>query len=433
MGVGAREIALDVLISCEQDKQPYDRLIKSVLAKYDYMEANDKALIKRLCDGVIERRIELVFYINHFSRTPAGKMKPVIRNLVLMGVYQILYMDRIPDHAAVNEAVKLSKKRGLSSLSGFVNGVLRNISRNKESLPLPDRKEDVTRYLSVRYSLPEWIIDMWVGTYGTEVTEEIAKAFLEDTGVSVRFSERIMTEEIAKLIEEYESQGIKCRKSCINNKCFYLLGTEGIEKLPGFSEGKLTVQDASSAMAVKSAGIKKGDTVIDVCAAPGGKSIYAAELTGETGQVISFDVSEKKLPLIEENIERMGLKNIKAMCRDARTPDEAYIGKADVVLADVPCSGLGVIGKKKDIKYNMTPEGIESLTELQKEIIKSAFLYLCKGGTLLYSTCTIDRAENEEMAEWIEKNLPLEKTDSLQLLPGVNDCDGFFMARFVKK
>lgn len=430
MAENTREIVLDTLLVLEKGEEFSHRLIKSVLDKYNYLEERDKAFMKRLTEGTIERQIELDYYLNSCSSVPVRKMKPLIRCLMRMSVYQLLYMDNVPDSAVCNEACKLAQKRKFSNLKGFVNGVLRSIARQKDNLPLPDEKSKPMEYLSVKYSMPMWLVEIWVKTYGQETTQKMLEGLLAIHPVSLRFRTDLTEDERRQLIRQMEETGAKLMRSSLLPYLYHVENTENIAELPGYAEGKFVVQDASSAMAVEAAHIKPGDYVVDICAAPGGKSMLAAE---KAGKVLSRDVSDSKVALIEENIARMGLGNIVVEIHDATVKDESLTKQADVVLADVPCSGLGVMGKKRDIKYHITPEKIASIGEVQREIIRSSWSYVKPGGTLLYSTCTINPDENERMACWIVEEFPFELEEERQFIPGVDETDGFYYARLRRK
>ncbi len=429
MAENTREIALDTLLALERGEELSHRLIRAVLNKYDYLDERDKAFIKRLTEGTIERQTELDFYLDACSSVPVRRMKPLIRCLMRMSVYQLLYMDNVPDSAVCNEACKLAQRRKFGSLKGFVNGVLRNIARQKDSLPMPDRTAAPLEYLSVKYSMPVWLVRLWTDTYGMERAERILQGLLEIHPVSLRFSESLSEEQQERLLKEMERGGAALRQSSLLSRVYLVENTENIAELPGFAEGKFVVQDASSAMAVEAAGIKAGDFVLDICAAPGGKSIFAAEKTGKSGRVLARDVSAKKTEMISENIARTGLTNIETEVYDATHPDENMRERADVVLADVPCSGFGVMGKKRDIKYRVTPEKLPALEELQRTIIESCWQYVKPGGVLLYSTCTINSAENEKMVRWIVERFPFVLEEERQFIPGEDETDGFYYAR----
>lgn len=457
MQVNCREIVLDILLELEKGEMFSSRLIKAVLDKYDYLDGRDKGFIKRLAEGTIERQIELDYYLNQVSTVKVPKMKPLIRCLLRMGAYQIVYMDAVPDSAVCNEACKLAGKRGFHNLKGFVNGVLRslairNLAKGKDSLFLPD-EGDKAEYLSVKYSMPEWLVELWLEEYGSSATETLLEGLLRIHPVYLRFRTDLPGEEQSRLTARMEALGAVVRPGGYLPGIYAVENVEGLHKLPGFAEGAFVVQDVSSALAVEAAGIKKDDFVMDICAAPGGKCILASE---KAGRVLARDVSEAKVSLIRENLERMGRTNVVTQVYDAAVTDESYLEKADVVLMDVPCSGLGVLGKKRDIKYHVTKERMESLVKLQREIVEKSWRYVKPGGTLLYSTCTIHRAENEDMVRWIVEQFPFEPVsvrDALpeallarlqmlgrspddgwvQMLPGYMESDGFFFAKLRRR
>lgn len=430
MAENTREIVLDILLTLEKSEEFSHKLIKSVLDKYNYLEERDKAFIKRAAEGTIERKLELDYYLDAFSNVPVKKMKPLIRCLMRMSVYQILYMDNVPDSAVCNEACKLAQKRKFTGLKGFVNGVLRNISRQKQTLPLPDEKKHPIAYLSVKYSMPEWLIQLWLDAYGWQTTEKMLKGLLRIHPVSLRLRTDVSEEERQQLIHEMEAAGCKLTGSSLLPYVYYTENSENLSNLPGYAEGRFVVQDVSSAMAVEAAGLSCNDFVIDLCAAPGGKSMLAAE---KAGRVLARDVSAQKTTLITENIGRMKLENITVQVHDATVKDSMLEEQADVVLADVPCSGLGVIGKKRDIKYHITPEKIASINALQKQIIQNSWSYVKPGGVLLYSTCTIHPDENEKMTKWIMEQFPFELESQKQFIPGVDETDGFYYAKLRRK
>lgn len=468
MADNIREIALDTMLTLEQQKEYSNHLIRAVLDKYDYLSGRDKAFIKRLTEGTLERRLELDYYLNRVSSVPVGKMKPLIRELLRISLYQMLYMDTVPDSAICNEACKIAEKRGFGGLRGFVNGVLRNLARQKETLPLPDREKEPMRYLSVRYSMPDWIVDTWVGEYGMEIAETLLEGLMQVHTVSVRFRSDLSGDRREELCRELSGQGAVLHQSRYLPYVYGMEGSRGVSRLPGFDRGLFTVQDVSSALAVETAGIQKGDFVIDVCAAPGGKSLLAAE---KAGRVLARDRTEEKAELIRQAARRMEAENIQVQVYDGRSTDESLLEQADVVLLDVPCSGLGVIGKKRDIKYRASRESVREIAALQKEIVNASWRYVKPGGTLLYSTCTIHVIENEAMVKYISEELPFEpvpldgllpreimefreqfeelrgrngkpsrsglsedqRKACVQLLPGYTEGDGFFIARFMRR
>ena len=435
----SREIVLDILMEILEKGSLSHLVLKQALEKYQYLEKQERAFITRITEGTLEYLIQLDAVINRYSKVKVNKMKPVIRTLLRMSVYQILYMERVPDSAVCNEAVKLAKKRKFQGLTGFVNGVLRSIAREKENLSFTSAAE--------RYAIPQWMFDMWEKDYGKETAETIAASFLEDRPLTVRCNTSLAS--VEEIRERLLDQGIQSTVSEISETMLSLQGYDYLDMVEVFYEGKITVQDTSSSMVGIVASPKKGDFVLDVCSAPGGKSLHVADLLEGTGLVESRDLTEYKIGLVEENIARCGFTNMQTMVWDATEFDPSMEGKADIVIADLPCSGLGIIGKKPDIKMRLKEEELDSLQTLQREILSVVSRYVKPGGTLIYSTCTINKKENEENADWIAEQLPFKKKEiasllpealkkdcvenRIQLLPGIHPCDGFFISAFEKE
>jgi len=448
-----REVVLLALLSHGKNNTFSNVLVKRTLDDCGDMSQVERAFIKRLLEGVIERRTQLDAVIARFTGKPAAKLHPAILQILRMGIYQIYYMDAVPDSAACNEAVRLARRHAPARLSGFVNGVLRNVAREraagKKDTALMQDDETRMRDLEESYSMPAWIIRMWEAELGKEQTIALLASLLEIRPVCARFCRPGSAGAArGRLIHRLRAAGALVEEGRWLSDSFRLRRTSDLRKLPGFSEGLWTVQDESSMLAVTAAGLRGEETVFDVCAAPGGKTFLAAEkLLKGGGKVYAFDLTRRKTDRIREGAERLLLSNIVVQERDARLVFPEDEGKADVLLCDLPCSGLGVIGKKRDIKYRASMEGILELQKLQREILRSAVRYLKKGGILLYSTCTISSAENEDNADWIEQTLGLQpeglgpflpadipgiQGNRLQLLPHIHGTDGFFMARFRK-
>lgn len=440
-----RELAVLMLLEIVEKEKYSHLVIRDVLNKYNYMEGRDKAFLKRITEGTLERMIQIDYILNQFSGVPVSKMKPFIRNLLRMSVYQLIFMDAVPDRAVCNEAVKLAGKKGFGTLRGFVNGVLRNISREKQNLTYPDKETDPTLYLSVVYSMPLWLTEKFVAERGMEQTERMLQSFLSPSPVTVRIKESLTMEEKEDLIQKIEEAGVSVEQHPYEPYAFWLGKTEGMERLPGFAEGLFMVQDVSSMLVCEAANIRAGNYIIDVCAAPGGKALHAADKLKGTGLVSARDLTENKVNLIRDNIDRMKAGNVEAMVCDAVVMREEDREKADVVIADLPCSGLGVMGKKADIKYHVTKESPVQLKELQQKILSTVWQYVKPGGTLIYSTCTVNPEENEENVKWFLQQFPFRleslspclpeelakegKEGMLQLMPGLHKSDGFFLAR----
>lgn len=430
--VSGRELVLDILMEVNEKEKYSHFVLREVLEKYQYLDKKERAFITRLVEGSLEHMLELDFIINSFSKIKVKKMKPLIRNLLRMSVYQLKYMDAIPDAAVCNEAVKLAKKRGFGQLRGFVNGVLRSIARELENLTYPDPKKDMLSYLEVYYSLPKWIGEVWIKEYGKEKTIEICKSFFEEKPITIRTNTvKCSKDELRKKLTE---EGVHVKEIQGIDYAFEISGYDYLQSLDSFSEGLFYVQDISSMMVAHYAEPKKGDYVIDVCAAPGGKSTHMAELMENTGMVEARDLTEYKVSLIEENIRRHGLENMKAVQMDARVFEQASEEKADILICDLPCSGLGVMGKKTDIRYKMTKEKQHDLVLLQREILNTVHSYVKPGGVLVYSTCTIHPDENKNNVEWFLKEHPqFELLYQEQIFPGKQYHDGFFIAKLERK
>ena len=431
-GVSVRELVLDILLEVNEKEQYSHLVIRDVLNKYQYLEKQERAFLTRLAEGTIEHMLEMDFIINSFSKVKVNKMKPLIRNLLRMSVYQLKYMDSIPDAAVCNEAVKLSRKRGFGQLRGFVNGVLRNIARELHNLQYPDEKLEPVRFLEVTYSVPAWMAEQWIKDFGYEQTKEICESFLKERPITIRTNLTRITPEALK--EKLEAEGVTVNKIVKLPYAFEISGYDYLHALESFEQGLFYVQDLSSMMVAEIAAPEKGSYVIDVCAAPGGKSSHLAEKMEGTGMVEARDLTEYKVSLIEENKKRHGLENMNAVQMDATVYDAASKEKADVLICDLPCSGLGVMGKKTDIRYKMTPEKQKDLVALQRQILDTVATYVKKGGTLIYSTCTIHKAENAGNVAWFVKKYPeFELISSEQMFPGGEYHDGFFIAKLRRK
>lgn len=429
--VNERELVLEILLAVTRDGEYSHIALNQVLRNYQYLDKVERAFITRVTEGTLERMIEIDHIINQFSKVRVNKMKPVIRTIIRSSVYQIKYMDSIPDSAVCNEAVKLAAKRGFVGLKGFVNGVLRSISRNLEQVKYPD-KSDGCRWLSVTYSMPEWILKQWLEEYEAQTVETMLQYFLRDTPTSIRCNlSRISREELTDRLAE---EGVRAWHHPAIPCALYIEGYDYLEAVECFRKGYFQVQDVSSMEVAEWADPEEGSYVIDVCAAPGGKAIHLADKLRGTGHVEARDLTEYKTELIRENIARTGMSNIEAVCQDATVFTKASAGKADVVIADLPCSGLGVLGKKTDLKYKMTPDMVKNLIKIQREILSVARQYVKPGGKLLYSTCTVHRGENEANAEWFAERFPeFELVRQRQFLPGIDGGDGFYIAEFRRK
>ena len=454
MDVNIRAVVLDILTEIEKEGEFSHITINNALLKYQYLDRTQRAFINRLSLGTIECRIEMDYILNQYSKTPVNKMKPLIRRIMRMAVYQIIYMENVPDSAACNEAVKLAAKRGFTGLKGFVNGVLRNISRNKDNITYPDKAKETKKYLSVKYSMPEWIIELWNTNMSYEEIEDILAGMKKDKKTYIRCNTlKGGTDYIKKILEE---EGVTVTEVSGLSYAYEISGYDYLTALKSFNDGLYQIQDISTMMAGEYVKPSTDSLIVDVCAAPGGKSINAAlklaeaaydnkdipesgiskeVLKGITGRVIARDVSDYKASLIDDNVARLGIPYIDVEVHNALEFDEELEGKADIVIADLPCSGLGIMGRKPDIRYNITKEKIDDIISLQRDILKVVSRYVKTGGTLVYSTCTINRAENEDNADWICNTLGFSKDGEYrQMLPSAKaDNDGFFVAGLIKK
>lgn len=411
-----------MLLAIDRDGQYSHLVLRDVLDKYQYLSKQERAFLTRLTEGTIERMLTLDYVIDQFSKTKVKKMKPLIRELMRLSVYQIMYMDGVPDAAVCNEAVKLARKRGFSGLSGFVNGVLRSVARGWKDVTFQNE--------SVRYSVPEWIIDGWNADYGRDVTEKMLEAFMQPAKITVRTNTQKCTPE--ELKDRLSQEGVTVEAIEGISYAFALSGFDYLAGLGSFQDGWFYVQDISSMTVAHAADPKKGDYIIDVCAAPGGKSSHLAELLDGSGMVEARDLTEYKVGLIEENILRHDLHNMKAVQQDATLFDEASVEKADILICDLPCSGLGVIGRKSDIRYKMTAEKAHDLAVLQQEMLDTVWKYVKRGGKLIYSTCTIHKEENEDnVAAFLQKHPQFTLVEQRQIFP-MEGSDGFFVAKMIR-
>lgn len=447
-GINTRELILGILLEIQQNDRQYGHiLLRDVLEKYQYLDQQERAFMKRVTEGTIENRILLDYIIDLFSKTKTVKMKPVILCILRMSVYQLFFMDSVPASAVCNEAVKLAEKKKFHNLKGFVNGVLRNIERNKTQIQYPDVKKQPRQYLSVTCSMPEWIVDKWITEYGFDRTEKMLRSFLQSSRTTIRCNQSRVSP--AELEQQLEQEHVKVTKLPYPEGAYEISEYDYLGSLQSFRQGLFQVQDVSSMLIGEIADVKLGNHVIDVCAAPGGKAICIADQLQGTGHVEARDLSESKTQLIKDNIKRCQFNHIETVIQDALVYDESSKGKADILIADLPCSGLGVIGRKSDIKYHISAQQSSALAALQRDILNIVQDYVKPGGTLIYSTCTVNQEENVDNLMWFVNHYSYQldsidpylseelhshttKQGYLQLLPGEHDTDGFFMARLIR-
>ena len=439
MADNARKIAFKVLLDAEKNKTYSNIAVDKALSKSSLSGA-DRGLVTALCMGVTERRLTIDAIICALSDKGNGTDLEA-KVLLRLGIYQLLYLDRIPDHAAVNETVELAPRR----LRGFVNAILREVLRRRDSGRLeslfPQKEDGEGKYLSLKHSFPEDVSDKFLNLYGFERTEKIFERFNSAPPMTLRINTlKISPAEYAELLDGAD---IGYRRSDRLENAIIVESTS-YEALPGAGEGYFFIQDEASQMCVEALGAESGDVLIDVCSCPGSKSFGSAIRMGNEGEIHSFDLHKSKLSLIEKNAERLGIGIITAEQRDGRRPDEELFGKADRVLCDVPCSGLGVIAKKPEIRYKKISDFVR-LPEIQYEILSESAKYLKKGGILVYSTCTVLPEENgENIKKFLLENPCFEAVDfsvgglcsregMLSLTPDEHGTDGFFVAKMKRK
>ncbi len=418
-----RYLSLEVLLKWEKEGINSDALLTEVLENHAYLSRESRGFIKRLTEGVIENAILLDHLISKSSKVKVNKLKPVVRSILRQGMYQLYFMDSVPPHAAINESVKLAKLKHLGRLGGYINAVLR--SADRERVNLADIED-----ASVRYSCPEWITALLRRDYGEEAAEKILKSFMGAKKLYIRVNETKTDKK--QLKERLEQEGLSVKEVEGAGEALELGGIDMLTRLPEFQEGLFSVQDISSMSIGRLIDREKDLKVLELCAAPGGKSCHAAERLKGAGTVEARDVSERKLGLIRENVERLGLENVLVRLHDATVRDEDSVEGYDCLIADLPCSGLGVIGRKNEIKYRLREEDIESLSGLQRAILEASSPYVRKGGKLIYSVCTVTHEETVRNRDYIE-GLGFKLTEEKLFLPHETDSDGFYYAVFIRE
>jgi len=444
---GSRNVALDILHDVTERGAFLNISVKKRLQQ-THLSETDKRLVTELVYGTMEYKMRLDWIIQQFTK--GYRIHPIIRNILRLGVYQILFLDRIPDPVACNESVLLAKQVGKAKLSGFVNGVLRSIVRSKNQITYPDKNDDPIAFLSIYYSYPYWLVQKWVNEYGLSFTEDLLSYRCTNQSVTVRPNTmRISLLEWERLLDDLH---IPFKTGVWVPTAYYLSGIGDIGSNEYFRKGLFSVQGESSMLAVQMLSPEPEQYILDACSAPGGKAAYIAELMDDKGKVVSWDIHPHRVKLIEENKKRLGLQSIIPEEQNAEVIRKDLVGKMDGVLVDAPCSGLGVIHKKPDIKYRKTLDEISELSKLQSRILQTCSRYVKPGGTLVYSTCTITKEENEEVvANFLKENQdfylnPLQirrfppnfdpsraVKGYVQLLPHLDDIDGFFIAVLKRK
>lgn len=443
--INPREIAAEALMEIMTEEAYNTMTLRRLLRQNGAMPRQDRAFVTEVVNGTLRNLIYIDHVLNTFSKTKTEKMKPWLLAVLRSALYQMYFMD-VPDSAATNEAVKLAGVRGYGSLKGFVNGVLRTAAKQKNAIPLPEK--GTAEYLSIAYSHPLWLVKMWMAYYGYGEAEAICAYDNQSPDVTIRVNTLKTNKNDLK--KRLAAAGVEVKDGRLSEHALHLTKTADLSRLEAFREGLFHVQDESSQLAVKILDPQKGESILDMCAAPGGKSFTAAEQMENEGKLLSCDIYEHKIELMEEGAERLGIGIMVCKVKDAAEKEEGH-ERFDRVLVDAPCSGLGLMRKKPDIRLKKDGNEIDSLTVIQKEILDNAAGYVKPGGVLVYSTCTLCRKENEKNLEWFLKNHPEFETEDitkflpqnwkvetaekgyLTLLPHKTGTDGFFISRMRRK
>lgn len=440
--INPREIAAEAIMEIMTADAYNTMTLRRLLRQNGAMPRQDRAFVTELVNGTLRNLLYIDYVLNTFSKTKTEKMKPWILAILRTAVYQLYFME-IPAHAAIDEAVKLTGARGYAALKGFVNGVLRTAAKKKDEIPLPQR--ETAEYLSVRYSHPLWLVRMWIAYFGYAETERLCAFDNQSPDVTIRVNTLRTT--ATALRTALAEAGAEVQEGRLCENALHLTKTADLSRLETFRRGLFHVQDESSQLAVEILDPQKGEIILDLCAAPGGKSFTIAEKMENTGELISRDIYTHKIELMEEGAERLGISCMECEVRDATERNAADAEKFDRVLVDAPCSGLGLLRKKPDIRLKKSGDEIDSLVPLQRQILENAAGYVKRGGVLLYSTCTLCRKENEKNVEWFLRQYPEFAAEDisgflpegmasetaqkgyLTLLPHQTGTDGFFIAR----
>lgn len=443
-----RAWALQVLRDVEE-RNAYANLALGILLDKIRPGKLDRAFTTELVYGTLRTLNTLDWVLGQYSRRPVAALSPLARNILRLGTYQILFMDRVPDSAAVNESVNLARRYGHSGIVKFVNGVLRNLVRGKDLLSYPDPEENPVENITLRYSHPAWLVRRWLDQFGYGDTVALCEANNLPAPNTVRVN--TLKTDIDTLISVLDSLGVKVQRGRYARDSLHLDGFVSLGGLSPFREGLFQIQDESSILAGQALHPRPGTRVIDVASAPGGKATHLAQLMQNQGEIIALDVHQHKIKLIAENCRRLGVEIVRPQLMDAREITEKTVGLADYVLVDAPCSGLGVLRRRPDARWRKDEEQIKSLAELQGQILHAVASIVKPGGVLVYSTCTITREENlgqlekflcrHQAFQWESlKGLLPEELDHegtmvkgyLQILPHIHGLDGFFIARLRK-
>ena len=423
-----RLVAFKILNRIERDKAYSNLVLDSYLQQY-HAEVYSSAFVSALVYGVTERIITLDFVLAKFLTKPLKKLKPEVLTILRMGVYQLKFMNGVPASAAVNESVKLARKNGCEYACPLINSVLRKVSQSEIEYPETD---NAIYNLSIKYSAPETLVKHFCDNYGVENAEGILEFSLQRPKICAKVN--TLKTNSDELIASLNKCGVEAHKSDIIDGYIEFDSIQSVESLEEYKNGLFHIQDLSSALCVKALQAEENQTVVDVCSAPGGKAFTAAEYMNNKGRIIAFDIYEQRVDLIKKSAKRLGIDIIDARCHDSSVTDESLTGIADRVLCDVPCSCLGTINRKPEIKYKDFGF-VDKLCELQYNILLNSSLYLKQDGLLVYSTCSLNKNENENVCDrFLKENGNFEKfCEYRTLLPHIDNTDGFFIAVFRRK
>lgn len=433
----ARQLVLQMLVKMSRN-QSYSNILLDEALSRSQLSAQDKKFASALFYGVTERELTLDLIIKKYSSRPLDKLSNEVRQILRMGIYQLLYMDSVPESAAVNESVILAENTKKPAVKGYINAILRSFIRDGKALPEGKNKIE---NLSIKYSCPEWLVEKWLNDYDEEATLSMLCTSLGRAPITIRVNTTKI--DIDTLINELEKESISAEKVAIVDNCLEINNSVAIEQSEAYKKGYFHVQDIASQLCCLALGAKEGETVLDLCSAPGGKAFTIAEHMNNKGEILAFDLHEKRARLISSGAKRLGLDIIKAGTNNAKVFNEK-MPLADKILCDVPCSGLGVIRRKPEIKYKNFSD-FENLPEIQYQILETSFKYLKVGGELIYSTCTLNKAENDNVIDkFIKKHNYCEKVNILSelgepfgnykatIFPYFCNSDGFFIAKIKK-
>lgn len=438
--VSARELALKALYKIDTQEGFSNIVLDDILSGQEIKEI-DKAFITEIVYGVTSRKLTLDYIVSNFSKIKINKISPWIKNILRIGIYQMIYLDRVPDSAACNESVKLARRYGHKASSGFVNAMLRKVASTENVLEQVNELNDIDR-LSIKYSHPKWLIQKWIEQLGIKLTDELCEANNQKPQISLRVNTlKCNTQDLLILMDK---SNIKAEKSkFLENGLIFKHGNP-INDF--YKNGYYTVQDEAAMIVSEVLSPKPGEMVADVCSAPGGKTTHMAQIMENHGRIIAMDIYEHRLELINKTAKRLGIGIIETRLHDATVLDKEFVNKCDKILVDVPCSGLGVIRRKPEIKWKRTHQDLKELAKVQLKILETSSKYLKKEGRMVYSTCTINREENEEIIEeFLKRNSDFEleiinvskfglgrESKYIQLYPNIHGTDGFFIASIRK-